>query len=68
MKLYACRTSPCHWVAEDEEGRLQMFYAWAAGTWPERKAYRGHREALIEAPAYNAIGTGWPGYRGAEAP
>ncbi len=61
-KLYAAPQLPEHWIAEDpvHRGALVTFPARADG-WRDRSAYKGHRRALREVPANNAIGTGWPG-------
>ena len=58
-KLFGAPSLPGHWVAE-ESGELLMFPALADG-WSKRTPYRGHRRALAAVPAYNALGTGWPG-------
>lgn len=58
--LYAAPQLPDRWIAEDDAGDLVMFPTRSDG-WRDRVAYKGHRRALREVPASNAIGTGWPG-------
>jgi hypothetical protein len=62
--LYACATTPLHWVATDPDAevpdRLFLFPA-IRGGWSQRQPYRGNRLALSPVSPLSAIGTGWPG-------
>lgn len=55
--LYYTPSLPSHWITREGDG-LVMWPAEADG-WSRRTPYRGHATALIEAPTYNAKGTGW---------